>query len=304
MDQHRLVGTIKSFNEATGYGFIDCPAVANQFGHDVFLHHAQLGGYGVGQQVSFVINLNKQLKPQAFDLGPPAAGPGKAAGKGAPGKLAMKGPAGPRPVMAMARPAGGMLGKGGPDRGKGMLAPGKGGASSGPGNAVASGWSASSYTPAGVRVKYCGTGAAGAGAGYGANGDSGATSYVASYASPMLGKGKGKGKTLAPQFPKGGPGKGVKFTGTGPEMPGITDQRWSGFIKSFNPTKGFGFIACDDLMASFGHDVFLHHLQAAGLEVGQAVNFAVFLNKDNKPQAKDVYAEGAEELDAKRRRLE
>jgi len=64
----RGIGRIKSFNENHGYGFIECPDVAEAFDCDVFLHHCQVGPFQVGDEVSFALLLNKDRKPQAFDL--------------------------------------------------------------------------------------------------------------------------------------------------------------------------------------------------------------------------------------------
>merc|ERR1712087_369985 len=103
---------------------------------------------------------------------------------------------------------------------------------------------------------------------------------------------KGWGKDGGKASGKGKASKGAASPGkSGPpessaEMPGVTDQRFVGTIKSFNEQRGFGFIECDELMEQFGGDTFLHNVQMQGFEVGQRVSFAVFLNKDGKPQGK------------------
>jgi len=67
--ERRSSGVIKSYNEEKGYGFIACQELQEVFGNDVFLHSKQnQGGYKTGQQVSFAVVLNKDQKPQAFDL--------------------------------------------------------------------------------------------------------------------------------------------------------------------------------------------------------------------------------------------
>jgi len=98
---------------------------------------------------------------------------------------------------------------------------------------------------------------------------------------PAVDAGKGKGE---------GKGKGKVYTPmeTAMEMEGVTDRRFDGLIKSFNEVKGFGFIACDEITHQFGCDVFLHHFQYTGFEVGQAVSFNVILNKQGKPQAQEL----------------
>lgn len=66
--ERRSQGIIKSFSEQKGFGFIQCEELHSVFGNDVFLHHSQLAGYQPGQPVSFAVVLNKDNKPQAYDL--------------------------------------------------------------------------------------------------------------------------------------------------------------------------------------------------------------------------------------------
>lgn len=90
--ERRIMGVIKSYSPKDGYGFIACPEVQEVFGCDVFLHASQMGQLGLGDRVNFAVLLNKDQKPQAFDvaLGEPgswdskqqAANLGGAAGKG------------------------------------------------------------------------------------------------------------------------------------------------------------------------------------------------------------------------------
>jgi len=62
-------GTIKSFAEKTGYGFIDSPDIrAGGYPADVFLLGGQKKGYRVGHVVKFTAVLNKDGKPVAKDL--------------------------------------------------------------------------------------------------------------------------------------------------------------------------------------------------------------------------------------------
>lgn len=79
---------------------------------------------------------------------------------------------------------------------------------------------------------------------------------------------------------------------TYPPSKALNERRSKGAIKSFNPEKGFGFITCEELECVFGSDVFVHQKQINGIAPGTAVSFAVVLNKDNRPQAYDVQAEG------------
>mmetsp|Transcript_44417 Transcript_44417/g.96547 ORF Transcript_44417/g.96547 Transcript_44417/m.96547 type:complete len:740 (+) Transcript_44417:198-2417(+) len=61
-------GSIKSFDESAGFGFIFCPEIQELYGCDVFLHHSQLSGFRVGDVVRFVVRLNARGKPQAHAL--------------------------------------------------------------------------------------------------------------------------------------------------------------------------------------------------------------------------------------------
>merc|ERR1719316_269864 len=66
--QLRAKGTIKKQKEKGINGFIKCPDLEAIFGHDVFLHKYQMGQFVPGDEVSFAVFLNKDNKPQAFDL--------------------------------------------------------------------------------------------------------------------------------------------------------------------------------------------------------------------------------------------
>merc|ERR1712232_1452529 len=59
------VGSIKNFNEKSGYGFITCQEIVDQGYKDVFLHHAQIGDFRAGEEVQFTAFLNKKGQVQA-----------------------------------------------------------------------------------------------------------------------------------------------------------------------------------------------------------------------------------------------
>merc|ERR1712039_1132826 len=61
-------GTIKSFSDKTGYGFIESEDVKAAGHGDVFLHGAMKKGYRTGNIVKFTCVLNKDGKPAAIDL--------------------------------------------------------------------------------------------------------------------------------------------------------------------------------------------------------------------------------------------
>jgi len=52
--------------------------------------------------------------------------------------------------------------------------------------------------------------------------------------------------------------------------------------------KGFGFIGCDESHEKYGRDVFLHKADIGDLTVGTEVTFAIELNKQGMPQARDL----------------
>merc|ERR1712176_1446896 len=65
-----FTGTIKSFSEKSGYGFIDCPDLKAAGYNDVFLHHKEYNGLESGNSVSFSAFLHNKDQPQAKDVQP------------------------------------------------------------------------------------------------------------------------------------------------------------------------------------------------------------------------------------------
>merc|ERR1719442_141119 len=61
-------GTIKSFSDKNGYGFIESDDVKAAGHGDVFLHGDMKKGYQQGQTVKFDCILNKDGKPVAINL--------------------------------------------------------------------------------------------------------------------------------------------------------------------------------------------------------------------------------------------
>eukprot|EP00435_Cladocopium_sp_Y103_P045926 s1441_g13.t1 len=59
-----------------------------------------------------------------------------------------------------------------------------------------------------------------------------------------------------------------------------------GVVKSYNPDKGFGFIACDALKGQHG-DVYLNSRNIGDFKVGQEVKFQAFLH-NGRPQGRDL----------------
>lgn len=88
-----FTGTIKSFNEAYNYGFIDCAEVKEAYGNDVFLHGKELTGQTIGDIVYFELGVSAKGQPQAMNvLSLDAAGNPVAAPEGKVGQPAAKKP--------------------------------------------------------------------------------------------------------------------------------------------------------------------------------------------------------------------
>jgi len=286
--ENRVCGKIKSFNEASGYGFIDCPAVHDAFGNDAFLHHQQLQNFAVGQEVSFAILLSKEGKPQAFDLGPARNGQDMR-------KMSDKGHGGYK----------GNAGGGGHKGGKGHHDGGHGGyrdhrqpdASDGHRGARESrpasegrmgdnDWAAWTPSTYGRRTDGASWGALPAPPppGRGRSPPAAFRRNVASNDQPP----SDSQPSARHKYPVPPRRDAHSAPPSANDVPGITDRRHEGVLKSFNERNGFGFIENDELKGRYGNDVFVHHAQMGNFRVGQALTFNVFLNKDEKPQAKDI----------------
>eukprot|EP00929_Paragymnodinium_shiwhaense_P088259 TRINITY_DN48544_c0_g1_i1.p2 TRINITY_DN48544_c0_g1~~TRINITY_DN48544_c0_g1_i1.p2 ORF type:complete len:276 (+),score=88.39 TRINITY_DN48544_c0_g1_i1:112-939(+) len=92
--------------------------------------------------------------------------------------------------------------------------------------------------------------------------------------------------------------QGPQGVHVGPPIPGVTDCRHVGIIVSMLQEKGFAFIRCPELKERYpNNDLFLHKNHWQDFKTGDAVSFSVFLNKQGKPNAKDLeHAERNEKL--------
>lgn len=66
--EKKATGVIKSFNERTNYGFIECKELADIYGRDTFVHGKEFQGHYVGEKVSFTVYLGPKGQPQAFNV--------------------------------------------------------------------------------------------------------------------------------------------------------------------------------------------------------------------------------------------
>lgn len=93
----------------------------------------------------------------------------------------------------------------------------------------------------------------------------------------ILQKGKGIGK---------GGGKDA-FGAPGPAA--FAGSEYYGFIKSFNETNGYGFVACPESFHMYGRDVFLPFEKAAGFCVGAEVCFTIYCNPKGEPCISEIW---------------
>jgi len=62
------VGALKTYNNRTGYGFLECKQSKKDWGGDVFIHKNNVPvPWTVGQPVEFAVQVNNRGQPQAFD---------------------------------------------------------------------------------------------------------------------------------------------------------------------------------------------------------------------------------------------
>lgn len=75
--------------------------------------------------------------------------------------------------------------------------------------------------------------------------------------------------------------------------PLLAGQRLLGVLKSYNSSTGFGFIVCSEAAQLFQRDVFIQRqeVEPCGATVGATISFTIELNKDGKPQARNVSVE-------------
>jgi len=65
-------------------------------------------------------------------------------------------------------------------------------------------------------------------------------------------------------------------------------QEFLGFIASFQPDPGFGFISCAETRQAYGGEVYIHRDQMANVNVGDGVRFRVVVNHKGLPVARGV----------------
>jgi len=71
---------------------------------------------------------------------------------------------------------------------------------------------------------------------------------------------------------------------------GQSSSRYVGAITSFNEQSHFGFITSHRATQEFGKDVFLSSMEIGDCRVGETVSFEIAINKNGKPQARNLQA--------------
>jgi len=298
LTDRRCSGVLKAVDEDTGYASINCPEMQAVFGGDVLVHWQQIGlkmedGEEVprldeGARISFAVTLTKESEPQAFDLLPLG---GDIAPSGVPGMSP--------PDMGSMMAA---MGGGGMPGGMGGGMPG------GMGGAMPGGMDPPAVNPMSAMMAAMGGGGMPA-----MNPMSAMMAAMGGGGGMPLGMGMGNGVPggggdepcrffakagwckfgeqchwahIGTPNPNGGPGKGEgKDKGFDPNQ--LILGEYMGVIKSFNPEKGFGFIACDLLKDDHKGDVFLGSKHVGDFGVGSEVKFTAYLYQ-GRLQCKDL----------------
>lgn len=89
-------------------------------------------------------------------------------------------------------------------------------------------------------------------------------------------------------------------------VPQPQGQRYTGQVKSFSATNGYGFLTSPEVTAAFGQDIFVHQLEVdkitgvpkSPLPCGTTVTFTVVPNKRGQPQARDLQVQAGMGMEA------
>jgi len=291
-----FVGRVKSNNPSKGFGFITCDETQALYGADVYLNSTEGHGLEPGQEVYFQVQTNQQGKPQA--VGVSAFTKKRSYDSMSTGQVQFP------PTMPMPMPNG----KG---NGKGINWQ----SSSWQGQAIAGLWNPAFWQPVGSGQDGLFSGVVKSfnqEKGYGfiscdeawqlyhsdiflhQNEASGLeVGSPVSFRVHFNGRGQPQANSVSAV---GGVAKRAKTEADSrsvPEplhsLPLFPDGPFTGTVKSYNATTGYGFIECSETKELFSQDVFLHKTQVnAGLDVGSTVSFQVRLNKHGQPQADNV----------------
>lgn len=269
LTNRRAVGKIKSFSSITGYGFIACHELKQQFGCDVFLHKAQFTGFSVDQEVTFAVLLSKEQRPVAFDLMPndsstapmtPPPGTFGLAAPSCPDPRAQWAPKAPEqwPVQPPWHAA--------PQHQRHWIGQ--------PGRIGAEASGLRLFDPSRQPRMHL---------------EQGAIDFPAAKAWPLLHPssastaGPSHGRSVHPEVVD--LTRGAKLATEDNDV--LLYKRYRGRVKSLKSDR-FGFIECTELFDRFKRDIFVQPSQLNDCEVGSEVTFGIFLNKQGQPQATKI----------------
>lgn len=288
----RYVGVITAFYPQKRYGFIQSDAVKELYGIDTFLSDIEIGSFAAGDTVSFSVVQNAKGQPQARLLQP--AGSIALAPESAPP------PQRPSIQPIKQAPIGAPIGA--PIRQSSPIVLPRQVPPLYPQNEEAERFEGviNAYYPEkkygfivseGVKQQYgmdCFLSSMEIG--------SLSTGTAVSFRVALNSKGCPQARDVQPAEPSIGayaapPPQSKKRKLEVPTMEpaqGDAGTRYIGTIKSFFADRKFGFIQSDDATRDYGIDTFVSDKEIRHFTNGDVVSFSVVLNKDLKPQARDL----------------
>jgi cold shock CspA family protein len=301
-----FTGMVKSYSDANGWGFIQCPKTQEMYGKDIMLLRGDLPGGTVmpGAQVSFTVAQGKK-GPIANNVQIHSAGNFGGCG-GCGGKMnmgwKMQGamPGGNMIVGQPYKPAGTMMqfgggaAMGGKGMGGGMPGMGMGGMSMMPPMGAVKATGGNEFY-CGIVKNFDQEKGWGHIQGQALQNLFGKDVFVSTKS--LDGQIVEHGSQVLFQVQAGQKGpmaKSVKVLPPGSfSADGFQGATYNGVIKHFQQDKGWGFITCEDVTNLFGKDLFLHKRevpQSLGrLPVaGEQVQFTVNVNSSGRPEAATV----------------
>jgi cold shock CspA family protein len=292
-DSETFDGTLKSYNDKNGFGFIECQTTKLKYGCDVFVHKTEGESVSVGSRVTFKVHLNKKGQPQANNL---VAVAHNNLFKVEPG-LQQTGDIQSAGSDGLSGPFLGRVKSNNPVNGYGFITCEETQAiykadvylNQTEGHGLEPGQEVYFQVQRNQQGKPQAVGVS-------------VVSKKRSYDSMSTGQQHVQMLPTMPIMPmpmrKDMNWQSSSWQGGGLQLGQWQTGFWqhdglfNGFVKSFNHEQGYGFINCDETWHLYHSDVFLHQNEASGLEVGSQVSFRVHLNGRGQPQANSVSAVG------------
>jgi len=288
-DSETFKGTLKSYSDKNGFGFIDCQAIKQKYGCDVFVHKSAGESVRVGSRVTFQVHLNKKGQPQANKLEVVAQNPLHNIGMLGLEKTGDVQLAG---SFVLSGPFMGIVKSNNPVNGYGFITCAETQAlykadvylNQTEGHGLQPGQEVYFQVQSNQQGKPQAVGV------------SAVVSRKRSYDSMNT----GQHVEMLPTMPMR---REMNWQSSSCQGEGLQAGQWqtgfwqhdglfNGFVKSYNQEQGYGFIHSDETWQLYHADVFLHQNEANGLEVGSQVSFQVHFNGRGKPQANSVSAAG------------